>query len=290
LKDAPFLHAVEYGAYRVLAAKARLLPHGAARRLGVGLGRFGYGLLASRRRRALANLELALPDADPRRRRRWARQSFETLGAQLLDVLSVTRFDAVRMCERWSLEGWEHLEVGGPDGRPSLLMTAHLGFWEILPLAIGLYQGGTAIVVRPLDNPRLERAISGARTRFGGSIIAKRGAARGMLRTLSAGGRVSILIDQRPGPGEGIPVPFFGHPALTSPLLARMALRFELPVQPCFGYPEPGGRYRLVFREPIPPDGDDAAALTGRYIAAVEREVRQAPGLWLWMHDRWRAA
>jgi lauroyl/myristoyl acyltransferase len=61
-------------------------------------------------------------------------------------------------------------------------------------------------------------------------------------------------------------------------------------VQPCFGYPEPGGRYRLVFREPIPPEGDDAAALTGRYIAAVEREVRGAPGLWLWMHDRWRAA
>jgi KDO2-lipid IV(A) lauroyltransferase len=182
----------------------------------------------------------------------------------------------------------ENLEVGGPDGRPSMLMTAHLGFWEVLPLAVGLYAGGSAIVVRPLDNPRLEARISAARTRFGGSIIPKRGAARGMLRTLSGGRRVSILIDQRPGPGEGVPVPFFGRPALTSPLLARMALRFELPVQPCFAYPQPGGRYRLVFRAPIPPQGDDATALTARYIEAIEREVRPDPGLWLWMHDRWR--
>lgn len=289
MKDAPLLHAVEYGAYRALAATARLLPHAAARRCGAGLGLLGYALLPGRRRRALANLELAFPDARPRARRRWARQSFENLGAQLLDIVSAARFDPVRLCGRWSLEGWEHLEVTAPAGRAGLLMTAHLGFWEVLPLAIGLYKGGTAIVVRPLDNPRLEAEIGGARTRFGGSIIPKRGAARGMLRTLAEGGRVSILMDQRPGPGEGIPVPFFGHPALTSPLLARMALRFELPVQPCFGYPAAGGRYRLVFREPIPPEGD-AAALTARYLAAVEREVRQAPGLWLWMHDRWRTA
>lgn len=282
------LHAVEHALFRGVAGGARLPPHAAARALGRGLGRLTHLLASGRRRRALENLALAFPDASVAERRRWARESFENLGAQLVDLLSATRFDAVELCERWSLEGWEHLESTGPEGRPALIMGAHLGFWEILPSAIGLYEGGMAIVVRPLDNPRLDREIDRLRLRFGGSTIAKRGAARGMLRALTEGGRASILIDQRPGPGEGVEVPFFGHAALTSPLLARMAQRFELPVLPYFGFPEPGGRYRIVVRPPIPPNGDDPVELTARYLAAVEQEIRENPGLWLWMHDRWK--
>ncbi|MEZ5333292.1 MAG: lysophospholipid acyltransferase family protein [Thermoanaerobaculia bacterium] len=288
MKDAPVLHAVEHAFFKALAAGARLPGHATARAMGRGLGRLTHRLAGSRRRRALANLALAFPEAPEEQRRRWARQSFENLGAQLVDLLSATRFDAVQLCRRWTLEGWEHLESVGPEGRPALIMGAHLGFWEILPSAIGLYKGGMAIVVRPLDNPRLDREIDRLRLRFGGSTIAKRGAARGMLRTLADGGRASILIDQRPGPGEGVEVPFFGQPALTSPLLARMAMRFELPVLPYFGFPEPGGRYRVVVRPPIPPESDDPVTLTGRYLAAVEREIRETPGLWLWMHDRWK--
>lgn len=288
MKDAPLLHAVEHAAFRALAAGARLPSHAASRAMGRGLGRLTWLLLGGRRRVCLANLELALPDTPARRRRRWARESFENLGAQLLDLLSARRFDAVELCGRWSLEGWEHLEAAGPEGRPALVMGAHLGFWEILPWAIGIYEGGMGIVVRPLDNPRLDREIDRLRLRFGGFTIPKRGAARGMLRALGEGRRASILIDQRPGPGEGVPVPFFGEPALTSPLLARMALRFELPVLPYFGFPEPGGRYRVVVRPPIHPEGDDPVELTARYLAAVEREIRDRPGLWLWMHRRWK--
>ena len=90
----------------------------------------------------------------------------------------------------------------------------------------------------------------------------------------------------------GIAVPFFGRPALTSPVLARLSLRTGAPVVPISAYPEPGGRYRVVVRPPILPpegqDGDEAvAALTRRYLEVAEEDIRAHPEMWLWMHRRW---
>jgi Kdo2-lipid IVA lauroyltransferase/acyltransferase len=94
-------------------------------------------------------------------------------------------------------------------------------------------------------------------------------------------------------PREGIEVPFFGHPAMTTPVLARLSLRTGAPVVPVFAYPAPRSRYQMVVREPIlPPAGvtdlpEAVAALTRRYLAVIEEEIRSRPEMWLWMHRRW---
>ncbi len=287
MKNAPLVHRLEYAIFRLATGGIRALSHGGARRLGAAFGDLAHALLGARRRRALANLELAFPAASPAERRRWARQSFRTLGAQLCDTLSAARFDAVALCERWTLDGWEHLEAAGA---PAALMSAHLGFWEITGHAVGLYKGALTAVSRPLDNPYLERDVTRLRQRFGVRMVARRQAARGMLRAIHAGERIFLLIDQRAGRSEeAIEVPFFGWPARATPVLARRARRFELPVVPLFAFAEPGGRYRIVARPPIRPDaGADEIELMARYLAAVEAEVRRRPGEWMWMHDRWR--
>ena len=104
-------------------------------------------------------------------------------------------------------------------------------------------------------------------------------------------------MDQRVRPGQGIVLPFLGHPALVTPLPASVALRTGAPAVTIVAWPEPGGRYRVELGEPIlPPDsatdgdrGDDAvAALTTRYLAALEADIRRQPEQWLWMHRRWR--
>jgi KDO2-lipid IV(A) lauroyltransferase len=166
--------------------------------------------------------------------------------------------------------------------------------------AVALYRDGMEVVGRPLDNPHLNAHLQALRGRFGNGSIDKRGAARGMFRTLRQGGRVGILIDQRPRKSEGLEVPFFGQPTATVDVLARLSLRTGAPVVPIFGHPEPGGRYRVVLREPIyPPDlagdpdaaGDEEAAvvaLTARYMAVVEAEIRRDPASWLWLHERWK--
>jgi KDO2-lipid IV(A) lauroyltransferase len=325
VKHAPVRHRLEYGAYLALKGMIRALPHAAARPLGAALGRLAHRIDGRHRRVADANLALAFPALGAAERRRLAAACFRHFGAALFDLISSERFDAVELCRRFSYEGWEHLDRAERLGRGVFLLGAHHGYWEISGRPIGLYRGIIHTVARPADNPHLDRELSHLRRGLGYAVIPKRGAARRMLQVVRAGGRVGILPDQRVQEREGILVPFFGHPALTTPVLARLSIRDRCPVVPVFAYPEPGGRYRLVIRAPILPEepekpaaaeataaaeaieaaeaagaeasdevGESGAdretavvALTRRYHEAIEREIRDHPEMWLWMHRRW---
>jgi KDO2-lipid IV(A) lauroyltransferase len=315
VKHAPVRHRLEYGAYLAFKGIVRALPHAAARPLGAFLGSLACRLDRRHREVATANLALAFPALAAAERRRLVTACFRHFGAALFDLISSERFDAVELCRRFSYEGWEHLDRAERLGRGVFLLGAHHGYWEISGRPIGLYRGVLHTVARPADNPYLERELSRLRRGLGYAVLPKRGAARRMLQVIRAGGRVGILPDQRVQEREGILVPFFGHPALTTPVLARLALRDGCPVVPVFAYPEPRGRYRMVIRPPILPEeaaaagldaggarkagadddlgsgGEDTAAvvaaLTRRYLEAIEREIRDHPEMWLWMHRRW---
>jgi KDO2-lipid IV(A) lauroyltransferase len=300
VKHAPVRHRLEYGAYLALKGLIRVLPHAAARPLGATIGRLAHRLDRRHRRVAAANVELAFPDLAPAERRRLVAACFRHFGAALFDLISSERLDAVELCRRFSFEGWEHLDQAESLGRGVFLLGAHLGCWEISGRAIGLYHGVLHTVARPADNPYLDRELLRLRTNLGYAVIQKRGAARRMLQVVRAGGRVGILPDQRVQEREGILVPFFGRPALTTPVLARLSRRDGCPVVPVFAYPQPGGRYHLVIRQPILPDESNGAgredketeeaavaALTRRYMEIIEQEIRDHPHMWLWMHRRW---
>ncbi len=293
MKQAPVRHRIEYGVYLALKAALRALPHTAARRVGAALGSLAHRLDGGHRRVALRNLALALPQLDEEARARLTRDCFRHFGAAFADLVSSSRFDAVEVCARFSYEGWEHLETAAAAGKGVFLLTAHLGLWEIAALPVGLYKGPLHVVARPADNPFLERELRGLRERFGNRVLHKHGAARPMLKAIRDGGRVAILIDQRVQAREGIQLPFFGHPAWTTPILARMSLRTGAPVVAVYTFAEPGGRYHLIARPPIVPEGDGeeaVAALTERYLQAIEAEIRRRPAAWLWMHRRWDPA
>ncbi|MCB1056229.1 MAG: lysophospholipid acyltransferase family protein [Acidobacteria bacterium] len=298
MKDAPVRHRIEYAAYRVVKGLLRALPHTGARKLGRGLGALAWAVLGRRRRVALDNLRLAFPELPEAQVEGLAAESLRLLGESFCDALSAERFDAVEFCRRLTLEGFEHLQAADAHGHGVFVMSAHLGMWEAAAHPVGLYQRPMDVVGRPLDNPYLDRDLTRLRTRFGNRVILKRGAARGMMRVLKRHGLVGILIDQRAQPGDAIDVDFFGHPARTSSVVARLALRTGAPVVPLFGYGEPDGRYRVVFREPIYPPQTSADteegveeqvhALTARYLAAVEEEIRRRPAQWMWLHRRWQ--
>jgi len=294
MKDAPIRHRIEQLAYLGLKGFLRALPHTGARSFGRGIGLLAWALDGRHRRVALGNMELALPGIGPAERRRLVRDCFRHFGAALCDTISSTRFDPEAICRQFTLEGWENLEEADRRGKGVFILSAHVGFWELVPPVVALYRGAMSIVVRPADNPHLDKELVALRERFGNEVVPKRGAARKMLERLRAGGRVGILIDQRVQPKEGIEIPFFGRPALTSPILARMSLRTGAAVVPVAAFPEPGGRYRLVARPPIlPPEGakDDehqVVALTRRYLEVAEEDIQEHPAQWLWMHRRWR--
>jgi KDO2-lipid IV(A) lauroyltransferase len=291
-KDRPIAHRVEYGFYLLLKGFLRALPHSAARAFGRWVGALAHALDRRHREIALRNMALALPETDEAERRRLVAECFRHFGAALCDAISAARFGPTELCHLYTLEGWEHLDEAERLGKGLFLLTAHLGFWELSPPLIGLTRGPMSFVVRPADNPFLDRELRAMRERFGNTVIPKHGAARRMLEVMRDRGRLGILIDQRVQEREGIAVPFFGRPALTSPILARLSLRSGTPVVPLTVYPEPGGRYRVVVREPILPpageSGDEAVvALTRRYLEVAEEDIREHPAMWLWMHRRW---
>lgn len=292
MKNRPIRHRVEYGFYLALKGFLRSLSPDGARAFGRALGGLAHRLDRRHRAVALRNMALALPEIPEGERRRLVRACFRHFGAALCDAISSTRYDARDLCHRCSLVGWENLEEAERRGKGTFILSAHLGFWELVPPMIGLTRGRMDTVFRPADNPWLDKELRALRERCGNAVIPKRGAARKMLEVLRSGGRVGILIDQRVQEKEGIQVPFFGRPALTSPVLARLSLRTGAAVVPITCYPEPGGRYRIVVRPAIlPPEGENGdeavGALTRRYLEVAEEDIRAHPEMWLWMHRRW---
>jgi len=114
-----------------------------------------------------------------------------------------------------------------------------------------------------------------------------------MLRQLKSGGGVGILIDQRVREDQGIEVPFFGHPAWTHQILARVARKTGAPVVPTFALRDAPGRYTLRYEAPLMAEDLTEAEvedvpLTARYMAVLEAAIRDRPEQWLWYHDRWK--
>jgi Kdo2-lipid IVA lauroyltransferase/acyltransferase len=292
VKHAPVRHRLEYLAFRPFAGIVCALPHGASRRLGAALGALAGRVDRRRRRTATGNLAAAFPELSAPERRRLVSACFRHFGAAFCDALSAARFDRVELCRRVTTVGLDHLAEAEAAGRGVIVLSAHFGNWEIVPALIATARGPIATVGRPADNPYVDRWIEQLRTRFGNRSLSKRGSVRELFRILAGGGRVGLLIDQRVRPEEGIDVPFFGRPALTSPIVARLALRTGAPIVPAFGDHLPGGRYRVEFRPALRAEGEDDAAatlaLTRRALEVCEEVIRGAPERWLWLHRRWR--
>ncbi len=292
MKQAPVQHAVEYALFLPFIGTLRALPHGASRRLGTALGAVAHAADRRRRRIARDNLRQAFPERDAAEIERWIGECFRHFGASFADALSAARFDRVELCRRVTVEGLEHLAAAEAAGRGVIILSAHYGNWEIVPSFLASAAGPIAVVGRALDNPHFEDTLKGLRNRFGNRMLDKRGSVRDMFRVLRERGRLGLLIDQRVRAAEGIDVPFFGRPALTSPIVARLAQKTGAPVVAVFGQHLPRGRYRVELMPPIAAgrEDDDAATLelTRRCLAVCEEVIRRDPPQWLWLHNRWK--
>ena len=277
----------------MLIALAGRLPPGVACTIGRRLGDLVWVAAPRRRALALANVGQAFPDMPPAERRRVAHRSFQHLGMVAAEVCRALHEPVASTLARVHVDGLAHVEqVMATHGR-ALVVTAHLGNWELLTLAYRLSGVPLSIVVRPLDTPALDGVMRRLRATAGATIIDKRDAVRPVLQALRRGGLVAILLDQNASRREGVFVPFFGRLASTSRSAATLAVRTGTPILPLFIRREPDGRHRIMVEPAIvPPAGaateDGIVELTRRCTRVIEDAIRQAPEQWLWMHARWR--
>lgn len=269
------------------------LPRGWAAWLGRRLGDLAFVVVAPRRRVALSNLERALPGVAAAERRRICRASFQHLGLMFVELCTALSRPLERTLEGITVDGLHHLRNAVETHGSALVLTAHLGNWELLAVAHRLSGFPLSVVVRPLDAPWLDAVADRLRRKTGIELIYKRGALRPVLGALQRGRLVGILMDQNAGRREGIFVSFFGWPASTSRSIAVLALRTGTPVVPIFIYRQDLGRHRMVIHPALPvdtkaDDGDPVAELTQRCTTSIEDAIGAAPEQWLWLHNRWR--
>src|SRR5206468_7125650 len=191
-----------------------------------------------------------------------------------------------------TLVGVEHLKDAMAKHGRVLVLTAHLGNWELLALAHKLTGIPTTVVMRPLDATWLDMLADRLRQRSGIELVDKRNALRPVLGALHRGRMVALLLDQNASRREGIFVSFFGRLASTSKSLAVLAVRTRTPVVPIFIRRE-GRHHRVTIHPPLdPPAVNDVeravVELTMRCTAAIEAAISEVPEQWLWAHNRWR--
>ncbi len=259
-------------AYRLAERYARLLDRAVPRLRGV----------------AMRNLSLALPALGEARRAEIADGVFRSI-ARLL--VSFAKFPSIRKdnLDRWiRWEGAEYFRDALRRGRGVLFATGHLGNWELSAYAHALLAEPMSVVVRPLDNPLIDRMVEHRRARSGNRPIYKKDFARGILKALAANEAVGILIDQNASDEGAIFVDFFGLRASASTGFAKIAARSGALVIPGFAlWSDEERRYVLRFYPPVPITGD-AAADTQALASTLETVIRAHPDQWLWIHRRWK--
>jgi KDO2-lipid IV(A) lauroyltransferase len=275
------------------ALLARMTPE-AAERFGRVLGRLYRRLDTRRRDLARANLARAFPELSRAEIDDLTVRVFEHFGGVAAELLYSIGHEPADALARIETDGAEIAQASFESGRGVLFLTAHLGNWEWAALGTGSMGIPVGVIARPLDNPLLDAALTRLRTSTGNFVIAKREAAREMLRALRSGGAIGILNDQRARPPDAVVAPFFGQPAATSSALAKLANRTEALVIPAAAIRIAPARWRLTFEPALdvrslsePERGVEK--LTARLNGILENMIRRHPEQWLWLHNRWRA-
>ncbi len=284
----------EYWFVLALVRGLGALPRGAARGLGAALGAAAFVLIPRLRRTGERNLALAYPASDRGWRMQVLRELYRSLGRHLAEFCLMSRYTRESASQFVRYAGLEHYLNARDAGRGVLVVTGHLGLWELSSFYHSLMGYPMSMVIRRLDNPRVDRLVNGIRCMHGNTVLHKDDFARGLLGAMRRGDTVGILMDTNMTPPQGVFVDYFGIAACTAAGLARLALHTDAMVLPGFlTWRADEKRYVLEFGEALRlmRSGNieqDIVTNTQLCTAAIEQWVRRYPEQWLWLHRRWK--
>ena len=283
-------HALEYALLRAVAGAAGLVGWRAAQTLGATLGAL-VGAIGIRRKVALDNLARAFPERSEAERRSILARHYREVGRVALvypRLGALARAPAGQVIA--AVRGEEHLVEARRGGRGVVLLSGHLGPFELL-VAWLAQRHPIDIIVRPMNNPAVDAWVERVRVGAGLGVI-RADAVRDVYAAIRGGRVVGMLADQD-ARRHGVFVPFLGTPASTPVGPARIALALKVPIITAFCLRRADGRLEMEIQPPLLETGDDEAAalrLTARHTERLEEWVRRHPEMWFWLHRRWKTA
>jgi KDO2-lipid IV(A) lauroyltransferase len=271
-----------------------LPPRSVARSIGATIGRLALALTPRLARVGDLNLRLAFPGKTASERQQVLRKLYRNLGWLLAEFCQMPRYTPETTRSFIRYEGLEHYLAAREEGKGVLILTGHLGAWELSSFYHSLMGYPMSIVIRRLDNPLVDNLVNHIRCLHGNQVLHKDDFARGLLASMRRGETVGILMDTNMTPPQGSFVDFFGQSACTGTGLARIAMKTGARVLPGFLlWEEATEQYVLRFGAPlcVAASGDveaDAVANTALFTRVIEDYIRQYPDQWLWVHRRWK--
>jgi KDO2-lipid IV(A) lauroyltransferase len=269
-------------------------PRRVARGIGALVGRIALLLTPRLRRAGDLNLRLAFPQKTATERRQILRKLYRNLGWLLAEFCQMPGYTAQEAQSFIRYEGLEHYLAARDQGKGVLILTGHLGAWELSSFYHSLMGYPMSIVIRRLDNPLVDNLVNHIRCLHGNQVLHKDDFARGLLGSMRRGETVGILMDTNMTPPQGAFVDFFGYPACTGSGMARVAMKTGAKVLPGFLlWEEATQQYVLRFGAPLNlPTSEnaeaDVLAHTALFTKVIEDYIRQYPDQWLWVHRRWK--
>jgi KDO2-lipid IV(A) lauroyltransferase len=238
----------------------------------------------------LRNLGVAFPERSQGERDALGRQLWGNVGKVFAEYAHLYRLQR-HVATRVDVHGIEHVQSLSQSGRPAVLVTPHLGNWEIIGCVFSEQGVGLSVVYTPLQNPYLDRMIERCRRAHSSGLLARDDNARALLRELAAGRCVGFVMDQRVD--SGVKVPLFGVGKSTTLVPARLALRQGIDLLPVRTERLAGGRFRVTFYPPVRPSNsaaspqEQALDMTHQINGYFESWIRERPADWFCTNRLW---
>ncbi len=283
-----FLYLAEYALLRGFGVVLGLLPHGLAHLLTRLISLFVYHVLRIRRQVAMANLNQAFgAELGPRQLARICRDSYFHVGLNLVELLLLPRLKS-RISTMTEFSDTEQAKRYAEQGRGLVVVSGHLGSWELAAAALASQGVPATVVTARLSNPYVDAMVNRNRSGLGITVVnSSADSLKPVVRAIKSGHIVGLVSDQNSGE-QGIFVDFFGRSASTPPGAALLALRFQAPIFVAALIRTGPGRFRGIVREVPVYDKDTAQSLTQRYTTMLEEIIRAHPEQYFWMHKRWK--
>ncbi|MCX8036258.1 MAG: lysophospholipid acyltransferase family protein [Candidatus Sumerlaeia bacterium] len=288
-------HWIEWAYVAAWRTVLGFLPWRAAMAVAAFLGAFNY-FIRTRGKVVFENIARAFPGLTDSERRRIAYGAYVNAARMTVESLLLKRLTPERMKRLVvGVEGMEYAEQIGAGSKPIVVLTGHMGNWELMGTYFAQQGYRMKVFAKPMHNPLIEADLLNVRRTMGLDVIyTGEGSLKPALRHLRNNGILVFLADQD-ARRQGIPVPFFGTPASTALGPAVFSLLAGAPILPMFALRVGAIQHRFVICPPIfPPEGRSesrAAALerlTRAHVEALERIIRQYPEQYFWFHRRWK--
>ena len=286
-------HRLEYAAFLLVSGLAGVLPERFAFHFAELLGAVAGNVVRIRRADVDRHLQIAFPEATAAWRTEVARACYRHVAREALATFRLSRTSSDNVRRRTTVSGLDSLKAALEAGRGAIVITGHLGNWEIGGASLAARGVPVDAVVFPQKNPLFDRHLTRARSRLGITIIAKADARRAVLESLRKG-RVAALVADQNISTRPVFVDFFGVAAATARGPAVFALRTGAPVFLGVALREPGWppRYAVTIQEvSVGRTGDldeDVLRVSRVHTALLESHVRDAPEQYFWQHRRWK--